>query len=63
MSRPRGLTAAQAALMLDRDKKNINSASISDNSDNYIIDSLVPRDGLTVLGGLQKLEKRHSACS
>lgn len=57
MSRPRGLTAAQAALMLDRDKKNINSASISDNSDNYIIDSLVPRDGLTILGGAAKTGK------
>lgn len=57
MSRPRGLTVAQAALMLDRDKKNINSASISDNSDNYIIDSLVPRNGLTVLGGAAKTGK------
>lgn len=56
-NRPRGLTVAQAALMLDRDKKNINSANISDNSDNYIIDSLVPRDGLTVLGGAAKTGK------
>lgn len=57
MSRPRGLTVAQAALMLDKDKKNINSASISDNSDNYIIDSLVPRNGLTILGGAAKTGK------
>lgn len=57
MSRPRGLTVAQAALMLDRDKKNINSASISDNSDSYIIDSLVPRNGLTILGGAAKTGK------
>lgn len=56
-NRPRGLTVVQAALMLDRDKKNINSANISDNSDNYIIDSLVPRDGLTVLGGAAKTGK------
>lgn len=56
-NRPRGLTAAQAAFMLDRDKKNINSASISDNSDNYIIDSLVPRNGLTILGGAAKTGK------
>lgn len=56
-NRPRGLTVAQAALMLDRDKKNINSANISDNSDNYIIDSLVPRDGLTILGGAAKTGK------
>ena len=56
-NRPRGLTVAQAALMLDRDKKNINSANISDNSDNYIIDSLVSRDGLTVLGGAAKTGK------
>ena len=57
MSRPKGLTAAQAALMLDRDKKNINSANISDNSDNYIVDSLIPRDGLTILGGAAKTGK------
>lgn len=56
-NRPCGLTAAQAAFMLDRDKKNINSASISDNSDNYIIDSLVPRNGLTILGGAAKTGK------
>lgn len=57
MSRPRGLTAAQAALMLDRDKKNINSVNISNTADNYIIDSLVPRDGLTILGGAAKTGK------
>lgn len=57
MSRPRGLTATQAALMLDRDKKNINSVNVLNTADNYIIDSLVPRDGLTVLGGAAKTGK------
>lgn len=57
MSRPRGLTAAQAALMLDRDKKNINSVNILNTADNYIIDSLIPRSGLTILGGAAKTGK------
>ena len=57
MSRPRGLTAAQAAMMLDRDKKNINSANILDASKNYIVDGLIPRDGLTILGGAAKTGK------
>lgn len=57
MSRPRGLTVAQAALMLDRDKKNINSVNILNTADNYIIDSLIPRGGLTILGGAAKTGK------
>lgn len=57
MSRPKGLTAAQAALMLDRDKKNINSVNILNTADNYIVDSLIPRGGLTVLGGAAKTGK------
>ena len=57
MSRPCGLTAAQAALMLDRDKKNINSVNILNTADNYIVDSLIPRSGLTVLGGAAKTGK------
>lgn len=57
MSRPRGLTAAQAALMLDRDKKNINSVNILNTADNYIVDSLIPRSGLTILGGAAKTGK------
>ena len=57
MSRPRGLTAAQAALMLDRDKKNINSVNILNTADNYIVDSLIPRGGLTILGGVAKTGK------
>jgi len=57
MSRPCGLTAAQAALMLDRDKKNINSVNILNTADNYIVDSLIPRIGLTVLGGAAKTGK------
>lgn len=57
MSRPRGLTAAQAALMLDRDKKNINSVNILNTADNYIVDSLIPRGGLTILGGAAKTGK------
>lgn len=57
MSRPRGLTAAQAALMLDRYKKNINSVNILNTADNYIVDSLIPRSGLTILGGAAKTGK------
>lgn len=57
MSRPRGLTAAQAALMLDRDKKNINNVNILNTADNYIVDSLIPRGGLTILGGAAKTGK------
>ena len=57
MSRPRGLTVAQAVLMLDRDKKNINSVNILNTADNYIIDSLIPRGGLTILGGAAKTGK------
>lgn len=57
MSRPRGLTATQAALMLDRDKKNINSVNILNTADNYIVDSLIPRGGLTILGGAAKTGK------
>lgn len=57
MSRPRGLTATQAALMLDRNKKNINSVNILNTADNYIIDSLIPRGGLTILGGAAKTGK------
>ena len=57
MSRPRGLTAAEAALMLDRNKKNINSVNILDASKNYIVDGLIPRDGLTILGGAAKTGK------
>lgn len=57
MSRPRGLTATQAALMLDRNKKNINSVNILNTADNYIVDSLIPRDGLTILGGAAKTGK------
>lgn len=57
MSRPRGLTAVQAALMLDRDKKNINSVNILNTADNYIVDSLIPRGGLTILGGAAKTGK------
>lgn len=57
MSRPRGLTAAEAALMLDRDKKNINSVNILNTADNYIVDSLIPRGGLTILGGAAKTGK------
>ena len=57
MSRPCGLTAAQAALMLDRAKKNINSVNILNTADNYIIDSLIPRGGLTILGGAAKTGK------
>lgn len=57
MSRPRGLTAAQAALMLDKDKKNINSVNILNTADNYIVDSLIPRSGLTILGGAAKTGK------
>ena len=57
MSRPRGLTAAQAALMLDRDKKNINSVNILNTADNYIVDSLIPRGGMTILGGAAKTGK------
>lgn len=57
MSRPRGLTAAQAALMLNRYKKNINSVNILNTADNYIVDSLIPRSGLTILGGAAKTGK------
>lgn len=57
MSRPRGLTPAQAALMLDRDKKNINSVNILNTADNYIVDSLIPQSGLTILGGAAKTGK------
>lgn len=57
MSRPRGLTATQAALMLDRNKKNINSVNILNTADNYIVDSLIPRGGLTILGGAAKTGK------
>lgn len=57
MSRPKGLTAAQAALILDRDKKNINSVNILNTADNYIVDSLIPRSGLTILGGAAKTGK------
>lgn len=57
MSRPKGLTAAQAALMLDRYKKNINSVNILNTADNYIVDSLIPRGGLTILGGAAKTGK------
>lgn len=57
MNRPRGLTPAQAALMLDRDKKNINSVNILNTADNYIVDSLIPQSGLTILGGAAKTGK------
>ena len=57
MSRPKGLTATQAALMLGRDKKNINSVNIVSTEDNYIVDSLIPRSGLTILGGAAKTGK------